>query len=73
MRRLIRQQPPQSILVVVQEIARDEVVLGVFIGDFLHAVGIEVVDAGVRVGEQDGGVGGDDELRVGIDKLVDGA
>ena len=40
------------------------------VGDFADAVGVELVNAGVRVGQDDRRVGGDDELPAAADVAV---
>ena len=65
---LDHQAPPNPKLdraLVVQEDAFvDFVVGGVFVSDLSYRDVVEAVDLGVVVGEEDGGVGGDDELGV---------
>ena len=57
-------------LVVVHDAARDLKGRGVFVGDGVDDAVVETEDLGAGRGEQDGRVGGDEELRVGV--LADG-
>ncbi len=58
---------------MVEEVPRHLEMLGVLEGHFAHARAVEQDDLRVRVRQQDRRVRGDDQLRMVLDQLVDGA
>lgn len=54
----------------VEEIAGDSKLFGVLVLDAVDAAFAEFVDPGVGIGEQDGGVRGDDELAAMMNEAV---
>src|SRR3954468_5536017 len=64
-RRLLAQCGPEVALGVAQEAAGQAHGVEVVVGALVEAVVVELVDAGLRAGQQDRRVGGDDELRAG--------
>jgi hypothetical protein len=57
-------------LAVDQEVARDLELLGVLVSYGRNAIRSELIDPGVWIRQQDGGVGGDEELGPPVDHVI---
>lgn len=55
----------------VRKLTRDLIMVGVFVLDAFKPMLRRLIDPGVGIAEQDGGVGGDDQLRASVHQLVD--
>jgi hypothetical protein len=70
---LVAEQLLQAARIMIQKVARDGVMLGVFVRHLGDAAAVALQDSGARVREQDRRVRGDDELRRIGDQVADQA